>query len=76
MDIETKRKRILENNEKYREAHSAQNKFKKYYRKNIQQYKDYYERNKDSKNEYQKEYYQKNKETILEKQKNKLLSLT
>ena len=28
MDIETKRKQILENNEKYREAHSAQNKFK------------------------------------------------
>ena len=71
MDIEERRKQILENNEKYRENHSKQNKFKKYYQKNIQQYRDYYENNKEEKKEYQKQYYKDHKEIILQKQKNK-----
>ena len=71
LNLEDRKKRILENNEKYRKEHSFKNKQKIYYKRNKQKYQQYYQNNKEELKEYQKKYYQNNREIILEKQKKK-----
>ena len=73
MNLEERRKLILENNKKYCELKNLKKQEKKngYYENNKWRYQRYYKNHKESLIEYQKEYYQMNKEIILEKQRMK-----
>ena len=73
MNLEERRKIILENNKKYCELKNLKKQEKKneYYENNKWRYQRYYKNHKEYLIEYQKEYYQINKEIILEKQRMK-----
>ena len=76
MDLDEKRKRILENNKRYVEIKEAkrQEKINQYYKNNKWRFQRYYQNHKECLIDYQKQYYQNHRETILEKQRLKSLS--